>query len=95
MIDLSPKNQFQKLRKDDFEAFAKILPEPFMRTALTYAFAEMGQGGITPEELNGAKRFIAIFVTITDPVENQKMPSRTLMSETEILARAELDQNKK
>lgn len=78
MINLSAKKQFQTIRKTDAEAFANIISTDAMRTALTYALAELATSGVTPEELIGAKLFMRILADLCETAEAQKIPNKDL-----------------
>lgn len=78
MVDLSPRQQFQSLRKEDADKLAAIMNEPAMRTALTYAFAHLGHTGVTPDELNGAKKFIVILASLHEPEIKRRLPQKSL-----------------
>jgi hypothetical protein len=78
MIDLSPRKQFQDLRKDDASAFAGMIAQPAVRTALTYALAQLTHQAVTTEELNGAKKFIIVFASLHEDKEQKPLPAKTL-----------------
>ncbi len=77
MVEL-PKHQFLN-RKEDAEHLGEILAQPAIRTAITYAFAQMSYSGVTTEELNGAKKFITILTTLHEPELKRKgLPAKNL-----------------
>lgn len=77
-MDLSPKSQFQSLHKEYCDAFCKLITEPAMRVGLTSAFAQLQFGGVTTEEMNGAKKFIAILAALGEPPASNHLPSKEL-----------------
>lgn len=77
-IELSPKKQFQNQFKEAAEQFANLIQQPALKVALTFAFAQLGHGPVTPEELMGAKKFIVIFTNLSDVQEDKELPKREL-----------------
>lgn len=80
MMDLSPKIQFQQHRKEEATAWTEIINSPVTKSAITYSFAELGYRGTTPEELVGAKKFIAILSRISSIEEVKELPKKELTS---------------
>lgn len=79
MIELSPKRQFQVLHKEHMEKFSDLVAQPAMKTALTHAFAQLATSPVTTEELGGAKKFLVIFASMSEPdATPQPLPAKTL-----------------
>ncbi len=68
MLTLSPKIQFQTAHKSESENLMKAVRERWMSIALTNALASMSIGGATKDELNGARKFIEVFLNLAEPL---------------------------
>lgn len=78
MINISPKQQFQTIHVEHAKRFGELVADPSVRVAMTSAFAELQFGGVTTEEMNGAKKFIAIFAGLAENEPVRKMPIKAL-----------------
>jgi hypothetical protein len=79
MIEISPRKQFLR-NAEETHKFNELMADPVVAKALTYAFAEFGQSGITPDEFIGAKKFIMLLSRFGTIDETPKLPEKTLQS---------------
>jgi hypothetical protein len=77
-VDLDPKRQFRLLSPDHHKQFANLITDPAMRLAMNVALTQLCQTGITTDELNGAKKYMAILSSLADAETPKRMPQKTL-----------------
>ena len=69
MIVLSPKLQFQKGCPEEAKSLAEQAPSKWMASALTHALAQMSADKASQREMDGARKFIVVFLNLAEESE--------------------------
>lgn len=79
-VELNPKVHFKTLAPEHHKVFLDLIANPSIRMGLTMSMAFLAGTNATPEQLEGARRFMAILTTIADEdVAPREMPPKSLI----------------
>jgi hypothetical protein len=77
-INLEPKAQFLKLT-ETAEKYRQLTSGEILIVACNYAMSQFSMGGVTAEQLEGAKKFLAILLNLGErPDPESTYPQKAL-----------------
>ena len=80
-MTLDPKTQFLKLQPSSADKIRAEVEQPYFQNAISFALAEFATTGVTGEQMDGAKKFIGVLLSIGDKaVDAPKFPKKRLES---------------
>jgi hypothetical protein len=68
MTELDPKTQFQAFHKEEATQLQANREARWLKTSLLYSLAHMTHQSANDKELAGARRFIAVFLNLWEPI---------------------------
>lgn len=67
----TPKHLYQQVHSEVSAKMAELSQDRVLRITTTFAYAQMAYEGVTKEQLDGAKRYAQILMTMGDPPQKQ------------------------
>lgn len=78
-MNLSPKSHFCLSRKDEAEKLAELVVQPWFRSTLLHAYAEVASREQSTEFLRGAKNFADTLINLAEQAPTpESLPAKEL-----------------